>query len=330
MNNKKSSSSNSNSSIKLRVIDNHVEYGEFIGKVTHQLQGVPWERKMFAPNDYFAYVAGLLEYLISFHQRVHPLKETDAKSRLRQVELDFRTRWPRALVPGWQKCTKLNEVAAQRAALWEDKIRLFLDDLLLTEYAHTPKAFRNTVTKSVEELERDHGVEDELLAKAFTKANSDLLKREAGGEANSTNVVGRADHDDFLDPDDMDNFDNPQNLPVDELGNPIPRWLYHLHGLHQTYYCEICNHVYKGEKEYTQHFTEARHLAGLQRIGIPEYTPDFYLISSLEKAGKVYHALQSRSAKRPRADDEEIEDVSGHVMSKRQFAQLHQRQRQFR
>ena len=321
--------SEKNSSIKLRVIDTQVDYESFCGKVREQLQSVPWERKMFASDDYFAYVAALLEYLTGFQQRVYPLQQTDTQSRLRQVELNFRHRWPRAEVPGWQKCTRLSEISAQRAGLWEEKIRLFLDDFLHEEYMNTPKYYRNTVSKSVEELEHDRSLDDENLLKVFTVANNDLLKREHGATPDTVKA-GMATHDDVNPDEDMDNYNNPQNLPLDELGNPIPRWLYHLHGLHQTYSCELCNHVYKGEKEFTQHFTELRHLKGLQRIGIPEYTPDFNLITTLKQAAKMYRALESLRAKRPRADDEEIEDVSGVVMSKRQFAALHQRRRQFR
>lgn len=41
------------------------------------------------------------------------------------------------------------------------------------------------------------------------------------------------------------------------LFQPIPYWLYKLHGLNISYNCEICgNFTYKGPKAFQRHFAE--------------------------------------------------------------------------
>ena len=49
---------------------------------------------------------------------------------------------------------------------------------------------------------------------------------------------------------------------------PIPYWLYKLHGLNLTYNCEICgNHPYKGPKAFQRHFAVSQGcLRGLKCI----------------------------------------------------------------
>lgn len=52
-----------------------------------------------------------------------------------------------------------------------------------------------------------------------------------------------------------DRLYNPLKLPLGWDGKPIPYWLYKLHGLSQTFTCEICgNYSYQGRKAFDKHF----------------------------------------------------------------------------
>lgn len=65
---------------------------------------------------------------------------------------------------------------------------------------------------------------------------------------------------------------------------PIPYWLYKLHGLNISYNCEICgNYVYKGPKAFQMHFAEWRHAHGMRCLGIPN-TAHFANVTQIEDA----------------------------------------------
>lgn len=65
---------------------------------------------------------------------------------------------------------------------------------------------------------------------------------------------------------------------------PIPYWLYKLHGLNINYNCEICgNYIYKGPKAFQRHFAEWRHAHGMRCLGIPN-TAHFANVTQIEDA----------------------------------------------
>lgn len=44
-------------------------------------------------------------------------------------------------------------------------------------------------------------------------------------------------------------YSNPLKLPIGWDGNPIPFWLYKLHGLNEVFKCEVCGNArYYGRK----------------------------------------------------------------------------------
>lgn len=125
---------------------------------------------------------------------------------------------------------------------------------------------------------------------------------------------------------------NLKNLPLDPAtGKPIAMWLYYLHGLNKTYYCEICAFTYQGEKAYASHFQELRHTKGLERLGIEVNSPMYYLVPKREDVLKLYAdqvaaqksaSLPAVTRKRARAEDEEMEDVNGTVLTREHVAQF--------
>ena len=112
---------------------------------------------------------------------------------------------------------------------------------------------------------------------------------------------------------------NPLKLPLGWDGKPIPYWMYKLHGLNHEYKCEICgNATYWGRRPFEKHFTEARHVAGMKALGIPN-TRQFFEITSIAEAVNLWNTLKSKET----AEDlEEFEDAEGNIYDKTMFLDL--------
>jgi splicing factor 3A subunit 3 len=123
---------------------------------------------------------------------------------------------------------------------------------------------------------------------------------------------------------------NPLKLPLAWDGKPIPFWLYKLHGLGVEFPCEICgNYVYMGRRAFDKHFSEARHIYGLQCLGITQNTGLFREITKIEEAEKLWEKLERDRTKalekKGGVDGEdmiEMEDDQGNVMPKKVYEDL--------
>jgi len=74
------------------------------------------------------------------------------------------------------------------------------------------------------------------------------------------------------------------NYPVGWDGNPIPYWLYNLHGLGIEYKCEICgNTSYWGRRAFEKHFQEWRHAHGMRCLRL-ENSKAFHEITRIQDA----------------------------------------------
>ncbi|KJX98421.1 splicing factor 3a subunit 3 like protein [Zymoseptoria brevis] len=141
--------------------------------------------------------------------------------------------------------------------------------------------------------------------------------------------VARAEEDDEED-DGEEKVYNPLKLPLAWDGKPIPFWLYKLHGLGVEFPCEICgNFVYMGRRAFDKHFSEARHVHGLQCLGITKHTGLFREITKIEEAERLWEKLErdrQKELERKGGDDGEgvieMEDYSGNVMPKKVYDDL--------
>ena len=86
---------------------------------------------------------------------------------------------------------------------------------------------------------------------------------------------------------------------------PIPYWLYKLHGLNLYYDCEICgNQKYRGPKAFQRHFAEWRHAHGMRCLGIPN-TAHFANITKIEDAKQLWEKLKmTRDQERFKTENE--------------------------
>jgi len=115
-----------------------------------------------------------------------------------------------------------------------------------------------------------------------------------------------------------------KNYPTGWDGEPIPYWLYKLHGLGVEYKCEICgNTSYWGRRAFERHFTEWRHAHGMRCLQIPN-SEHFREVTRIQDAIDLYKKIQGdlKDKSWVPADDEEFEDKEGNVMSKKVYADL--------
>ncbi|CAK3835114.1 Pre-mRNA-splicing factor sap61 [Lecanosticta acicola] len=140
-------------------------------------------------------------------------------------------------------------------------------------------------------------------------------------------VAGAQGGKDGEENDDDEKIYNPLKLPLAWDGKPIPFWLYKLHGLGVEFPCEICgNYVYMGRRAFDKHFSEQRHVYGLQCLGITKNTGLFREITKIEEAEKLWQKLErDRQNELQKMGGEkgdgiiEMEDSRGNVMPKRVY-----------
>ena len=132
-------------------------------------------------------------------------------------------------------------------------------------------------------------------------------------------------HNDTSDPEDgEERVYNPLKLPLAWDGKPIPFWLYKLHGLGVEFPCEVCgNYVYMGRRAFEKHFSEARHLRGLECLGIKN-SGLFREITGIEEALLLARKLErdKEDVRGRREDVVEMEDSLGNVMPQKVYEDL--------
>lgn len=105
-----------------------------------------------------------------------------------------------------------------------------------------------------------------------------------------------------------------KNYPVGWDGEPIPYWLYRLHGLGVEYKCEICgNASYWGRRAFEKHFEDSRHIGGLKLLGINN-SPHFFEIVRIQDALDLQKKLQFEQQRQWNPEEGvEMEDDQGRV-----------------
>lgn len=118
---------------------------------------------------------------------------------------------------------------------------------------------------------------------------------------------------------------NPLNLPIGPDGQPIPFWLWKLHGLGIEFNCEICgNYTYKGRKAFSKHFFEQKHMHGLRCLGIPPSLKAFKDIVKIDDAVNLWNKIKNDWKKNEieKENSVQVEDDEGNVMSEKVYNDL--------
>jgi len=277
-------------------------------------------------RTYLQYVKNLYEYLVSFFRRRQPL--FDLGSTIDQFEQDFERDWMsdcftpvgyneedrvRESDPLYCKFSRrkfINETAYnsyikgknyKRAKNWYEAG--FKDIMLYETKINRMVGFLEEQIEStklnIEKKQARHFVENELDMEEDSDVESSSDDEE---EIRMTKA----------------------NYPVGWDGNPIPYWLYKLHGLGIEYKCEICGNMsYWGRRAFERHFQEWRHAHGMRCLRL-DNTKEYHEITKIQDALELSKKLKELKT-RGQWDDEqmqEYEDAEGNVMNKKTFMDL--------
>ncbi|XP_072264308.1 splicing factor 3A subunit 3 [Pyxicephalus adspersus] len=319
-----------------------------------QLFDIPKERKN---AEYKRYLEVLLEYLQDYTDRVKPL--LDQNELFGKIQNEFEKKWETGTFPGWPKETSsaLTHAGAHldlsAFSSWEELASLGLDRLKSALLALGLKC-GGTLEERAQRLFGTKGKSlDSLDPSLFTKnpkakgirrdteKNKDIAFLEAqiyeyveilsvscfiyllyNYFLEKTGQLQTYPMSDKLSPKIQINKIQDDALPLSL--EPIPYWLYKLHGLNINYNCEICgNYTYRGPKAFQRHFAEWRHAHGMRCLGIPN-TAHFANVTQIEDAVSLWSKLkQQKALERWQPDtEEEYEDSSGNVVNKKTYEDL--------
>jgi len=236
--------------------------------------------KKFKNKQYKEYVEAMLQYLVTYFEKLKPLH--DLNEEFENVEKEFKTEWESGSFVGWGKeagSAMTHTGAALDLSAFssvEELASLGLDRLKSALLAINLKC-GGTLEQRAERLFSVKGKStDEISPTLFAKKNAknkktgshddrniaaveskiykmvDLLdkqrldtkenvqRRQARSESERDDDGDEGASDSGSDSDDGEIIYNPKNLPLGWDGKPIPYWLYKLHGLNINYKCEIC------------------------------------------------------------------------------------------
>jgi len=295
-------------------------------------------------EDYLQYLINLSNYLKSFIRRSTPLFDLD--SLLTKVENDFiNTKQENSLY-----CKACDKNFAKQTVydghLSGKKHLKNASKLKSSDQSSNPSSSALTSLTTPKITKKNHEYYEFLITELMkplaikrqdTKLNTErrkaLTEREriieitqlekeeelSDSEDENENIKDDDENSDF-----KNGVYNPLNLPIGFDGQPIPYWLWKLHGLGIEYTCEICgDYTYKGRKAFDKHFLEPRHIHGLKCLGI---TPSliFKDITSIKQATDLWQKVkkEKRSQEGERENAVEVEDEEGNVMSEKVYNDL--------
>lgn len=165
----------------------------------------------------------------------------------------------------------------------EGRIIALLKSLLYDTYQHTENYLKRSQSKTLDELEKERMDDDTAFAESLkavqkhaqntvegTIAQAAQYHVEAGdldGSRKDGEKAGGAD----TAADEEEDEDGQEQQLIGDDGKPIPRWLVIQQQLKKTFVCDICGGtVYRGPKQFKDHFGQERHTEGLRRVGVTQ------------------------------------------------------------
>uniref|UniRef100_A0A8C2SBG4 Matrin-type domain-containing protein n=1 Tax=Capra hircus TaxID=9925 RepID=A0A8C2SBG4_CAPHI len=286
-----------------------------------QLFDIPKERKN---AEYKRYLEMLLEYLQDYTDRVKPLQ--DQNELFGKIQNEFEKKWENGTFPGWPKETSsaLTHAGAHldlsAFSSWEELASLGLDRLKSALLALGLKC-GGTLEERAQRLFSTKGKSLESLDTSLFAKNPKTKGTKRDTERNKDIAFLEAQIYEYVEILGEQRHLTHENV---QRKQPIPYWLYKLHGLNINYNCEICgNYTYRGPKAFQRHFAEWRHAHGMRCLGIPN-TAHFANVTQIEDAVSLWAKLKlQKASERWQPDtEEEYEDSSGNVVNKKTYEDL--------
>eukprot|EP01125_Pyxidicula_operculata_P020016 TRINITY_DN72_c0_g2_i1.p1 TRINITY_DN72_c0_g2~~TRINITY_DN72_c0_g2_i1.p1 ORF type:complete len:473 (-),score=112.21 TRINITY_DN72_c0_g2_i1:35-1399(-) len=280
------------------------------------------DRSVVKDKLYIDYITDLLNYLISLFRRTNPL--LDVEQTLSQVDKEIEESWNSGtLVPiNYNDEDRENE----QDPLWCKYTRKLHKNQAAKESFEKGKKYKTVVKnhKIIVSTEiKINRLVTNFLNDQVDNTKLNIERKQARGYDNNDEEDDNSDVESSSD-DEEEVRMTKENYPVGWDGNPIPYWLYKLHGLGIEYKCEICGNMsYWGRRAFERHFQEWRHAHGMKCLRL-ENTKEFHEITKIQDALELAKKLKELKEK-GKWDDltmEEYEDPEGNVMNKKTFLDL--------
>lgn len=284
------------------------------------------EREAVRDKVYLTYVKDLFDYLVGHFRRAQPIFDID--SLIPQWEQEFQSSWASGqFVPiGWNDTDTFKEESGRWCKISQ---KMFANKAALEGFQKgkkfkAAKIWHETVFKEICLYE----VKINRLA-AFLETEientKDHLAAKFSRRKEELDLEGSHDSDvESSSSDEEEVRMTKENYPTGWDGNPIPFWLYKLHGLGLEYKCEICGNMsYWGPRAFEKHFQEWRHAHGMKCLRL-ENTKEFHHVTKIQDALELDKKLKDLRVKDVWLEDEmeECEDYDGNVMPKKTYNDL--------
>jgi splicing factor 3A subunit 3 len=323
-----------------------IDYLEYVRRAMSDHGSVPVAVRN--SRAYEHYLVSLLEYLLAFAGKLHPLAgvrtlaadaEASLRADLRKRLVSVRERFADAgqalegmgaggvrdeLLLLGLKCG--GRPADRAARLWQAADRAKRGAGGEAEGVVGSRVVAEGMVGYVldemlaEELRRTILNVEKKQSLSWVELEAERVAEEAVAERSG---MGHVDGDE--DEDDAEKaLYNPKDVPLGWDGKPIPFWLYKLHGLNLEFRCEICGGTsYKGPRAFERHFTDAQHVHGLRCLEI-SYSKLYYMVTSIADAVKLRDKLREavKLASFDADMEMEYEDASGNVLNRKTYHDL--------
>lgn len=321
-----------------------IDYREYVERAVSDPGAVPVTVR--GTKAYEMYLSELLEYLVVFAEKLHPL--AGMRQQVKDAELhvcrdlldrlaDFASLRPAEILEMLGPDGVKNELLAIGLKCGGRPLaraeRLGETASVSTTAQDADKASAIGTRRRCE-LMISH-VLDEFLAEERQRSVLNIEKKQSlsWAELEAERVVEEAvaERGNVKDGDDAEEDEeeekplyNPKDVPLGWDGKPIPFWLYKLHGLNHEFRCEICGGTsYKGPRAFERHFTDAQHVHGLRCLEI-SYSKQYYMVTLIADAVKLRDKIASvgKDASFDPDLEMEFEDSHGNVLNRKTYQDL--------
>jgi len=284
------------------------------------------ERNITKNNPYLDYIKDLWNYLIGYFKRRQPI--FNIETTVQQFETDFEKDWSTgSFTPiGYDDTDRHRESSSfyckysRKAFQSETSYKKYLENKKYSKMKTWYESGYKLICLYEVKINRLAG----FLIEQIEGTKQNIEKKQARHYVENVVDVEEDSDVESSSEDEEEIRMTKANYPVGWDGNPIPYWLYKLHGLGIEYKCEICGNMsYWGRRAFERHFQEWRHAHGMRCLRL-ENTKEFHEITKIQDALELAKKLKELKL-RAQWDDEqmqEFEDAEGNVMNKKTFLDM--------